>query len=218
VHDDEGLMGDLFVRKELPVKCQPSEEEREAEIQKCFIAAGGVNRRHIDYECVGQSLCEDTNKQQLVGWLRHWLHIDLDEELSPDIRIVDTTTYVSYSKLGYLKEKIANALFELAALLRPLESVELGGAWYYAESIRRMAVQRYGIESIADRIYNVKGVDKGRDAWYYVLVTGSRKKFLKCLIDDIIHLEDHGSVLCSAYFDEPSEDITQRIKEMYNIK
>jgi hypothetical protein len=161
VHDDEGLMGYLFVCKELSAECQPSEVEREAEIQKRFIAAGGVHRRNMECECVGQSLCEDTNKQQLVGWLGHWLNVDLDEELSPDIRIVDTTIAVLYPAFSWLKEKIANALFELAALLRPFESVELGGVWYYAESIRRMAVHRYGIESIASRIYRANVTYKG---------------------------------------------------------
>ncbi|MBU6339407.1 MAG: hypothetical protein KGQ36_05515 [Rickettsiales bacterium] len=70
----------------------------------------------------------------------------------------------------------------------------------------------------ADLIYLVKGVDAGRNAWYYVLVDRLKvQPFLKALNDDIIHLENYGKILYSAYGDEPPEDITKALKEEYGI-
>lgn len=71
----------------------------------------------------------------------------------------------------------------------------------------------------ADLIYLVKGVDDNRNAWYYVLVERLKVQlFLKALNDDIIHLENYGVILFSAYGDEPPEEITNKLKAEYGIK
>lgn len=71
----------------------------------------------------------------------------------------------------------------------------------------------------ADLIYLVKGIDAGRNAWYYVLVERLKLQlFLKALNDDIIHLENYGKILYSAYGDEPPADVTNKLKEEYGIK
>jgi hypothetical protein len=71
----------------------------------------------------------------------------------------------------------------------------------------------------AELIYLVKGVDAGRNAWYYVLVERLKVQlFLKALNDDIIHLENYGKILFSAYGDEPPSEITQELKEEYGIQ
>ena len=70
----------------------------------------------------------------------------------------------------------------------------------------------------AELIYLVKGVDAGRNAWYYVLVDRLKVQlFLKALNDEIIHLENFGKILFSAYGDDPSEEITNALKEEYGI-
>ncbi len=70
----------------------------------------------------------------------------------------------------------------------------------------------------AELIYLVKGIDAGRNAWYYVLVERLKVQlFLKALNDDIIHLENYGKILFSAYGDEPPVDVTQKLKEEYGI-
>ena len=70
----------------------------------------------------------------------------------------------------------------------------------------------------ADLIYLVKGIDDSRKAWYYVLVEQPKLSlFLKALDDDIIHLENYGDILYSAYGDEPSGVITDQLKQKYNI-
>jgi len=71
----------------------------------------------------------------------------------------------------------------------------------------------------ADLIYLVKGVDDNRNAWYYVLVERLKLSlFLKALNDDIIHLENYGIILSSAYGDEPPQEITDKLKAEYGIK
>ena len=70
----------------------------------------------------------------------------------------------------------------------------------------------------ADLIYLVKGIDAGRNAWYYILVERPKVQlFLKALNDDIIHLDQYGEILFSAYGEEPPSDITEKLKEEYGI-
>ncbi len=72
--------------------------------------------------------------------------------------------------------------------------------------------------SKADLVYLVKGIDDNRNAWYYVLVERLKVSlFLKALNDDIIHLENYGKILYSAYGDHPPEDITNKLKDEYGI-
>lgn len=70
----------------------------------------------------------------------------------------------------------------------------------------------------AELIYLVKGIDAGRNAWYYVLVDRLKVQiFLKALNDEIIHLENYGKILFSAYGDEPPMEVTNQLKEEYGI-
>ena len=72
--------------------------------------------------------------------------------------------------------------------------------------------------SKADLVYLVKGIDDNKNAWYYVLVERLKVSlFLKALNDDIIHLENYGIILYSAYGDHPPEDITAKLKDEYGI-
>ncbi|MFT6077757.1 MAG: methionyl-tRNA formyltransferase [Myxococcota bacterium] len=74
-------------------------------------------------------------------------------------------------------------------------------------------------KSQASLIYLVKGVDDNRNAWYYVLVERLKlSMFLKALNDDIIHLENYGKILYSAYGDEPPENVTDKLKKEYGIQ
>ena len=72
--------------------------------------------------------------------------------------------------------------------------------------------------ALAKYIYLVKGIDAGRKAWYYVLVEALKVQlFLKALNDDIIHLENYGKILYSAYGEEPPAHITKALKDEYGI-
>jgi hypothetical protein len=71
----------------------------------------------------------------------------------------------------------------------------------------------------AEFVYLVKGIDDNRKAWYYVLVEKLKLQlFLKALNDDIIHLENYGKILYSAYGEEPPASITNQLKEEYGIE
>jgi hypothetical protein len=72
--------------------------------------------------------------------------------------------------------------------------------------------------ALAQYIYLIRGVDAGRNAWYYVLVERLKVQlFLKALNDEVIHLEKYGKILYSAYGDEPPAQVTQAIKDEYGI-
>ena len=72
--------------------------------------------------------------------------------------------------------------------------------------------------ALAQYIYLIRGVDAGRNAWYYVLVERLKVQlFLKALNDEVIHLEKYGKILYSAYGDEPPAEVTQAIKDEYGI-
>ncbi len=72
--------------------------------------------------------------------------------------------------------------------------------------------------ALAQYIYLIRGVDAGRNAWYYVLVERLKVQlFLKALNDEIIHLEKYGKILYSAYGDEPPAEVTKAIKDEYGI-
>lgn len=69
-----------------------------------------------------------------------------------------------------------------------------------------------------ETIYLIKGEDRKRDAWYYVLVDPNLiEEFNMHLDDKIIHLKQYGVILDSAYGDEPPDNITDKIKKEYNI-
>lgn len=70
-----------------------------------------------------------------------------------------------------------------------------------------------------ETIYLVKGIDKNKNAWYYVLVDPNLiEEFNKQLSDEIIHLKQLGKILYSSYGDEPPENITIEIEKKYNIR
>ena len=63
-----------------------------------------------------------------------------------------------------------------------------------------------------------KNTDR-KNTWYYVLVERPKLQlFLKALNDDIIHLENYGKVLYSAYGDEPPQDVTDALNAEYGIR
>jgi hypothetical protein len=68
-------------------------------------------------------------------------------------------------------------------------------------------------------VYDVKGKDKSRNAWYLVLVDPEKRgEFLSRLNDDIIHLEDHGIILKSAYGDKAPENVLREVKDRFDIE
>ncbi len=69
-----------------------------------------------------------------------------------------------------------------------------------------------------DLVYLVRGLDEGKDAWYYIEVEEDRKElFLKALNDDVIHLETYGKIIYSGFGEEPPAELTRQIVEEYGM-
>lgn len=70
----------------------------------------------------------------------------------------------------------------------------------------------------ASLLFLVKGIDDNRPAWYYVLVERLKlPMFKRALNDNIIHLEEYGKILYSAYGEDPPEEIKKKIREEFGI-
>ena len=67
-------------------------------------------------------------------------------------------------------------------------------------------------------IYRVRGTDRGRAAWYYVLVDEDKiVDYKNSLKSDTINLENYGTILESGYGEHPPERIEQKIKCRFGI-
>ena len=88
------------------------------------------------------------------------------------------------------------------------------------EECVRDSSMTWEMESESDRIYLVKGTDKGRDAWYYVLLFDDEENisnFKEALQDKIINLEKYGKILHSGFGKEPPNEVTEKLHKKYNI-
>jgi hypothetical protein len=69
----------------------------------------------------------------------------------------------------------------------------------------------------SNNVYLVRGKDRGREAWYYVLVN---KKPVVVFEKDIragsINLADYGDVLLSGWGKDPPADAVRRAREEWN--
>ena len=123
-----------------------------------------------------------------------------------------SSSFASKAKSGNSFQSILDKKNEMTAT--PIQSaIDAGNA---KKNMKKVDPTK---KALSDLIYLVKGVDAGRNAWYYVLVDRVKLQlFLKALNDDIIHLEEYGVILFSAYGDEPPQDITDKLKEEYGIE
>ena len=68
------------------------------------------------------------------------------------------------------------------------------------------------------RVYLVRGKDRGRPAWHYVLVVDDEdtmRKFLEKVSSGQVDVADYGRVLHSGWGEYPPNDIRERIEEEY---
>lgn len=71
--------------------------------------------------------------------------------------------------------------------------------------------------SRSDLVYLVRGKDKGRKAWYYVLVDPMKLSlFLKKIETGSLNLEEYGEILISGWGTDPPETVKQRITSEYS--
>jgi len=82
--------------------------------------------------------------------------------------------------------------------------------WTWVEYVTRQ-------RAINEFVYLVHGEDKGREAWYYVLVNKDCKEQFKVALDhETINLEEHGIVVCSGYGNKPPDDVDNRMRSIAN--
>ena len=67
-------------------------------------------------------------------------------------------------------------------------------------------------------VYLVRGTDKERPAWYYVLVDKAKQVEFKIQLKaDTINLEKFGKILNSGYGIGPPDDVTTKIKRKFGV-
>jgi hypothetical protein len=172
-----------------------------------FACSGGSSKVQTENATRAINLLLDTVGDEIQG--------DVHEDSIMVFRICGTVSLRgNYTKI--LRESVIDLLFALAAAMGD-QRVSIQGVSLDKSGVKQLAATKFGKKALGHRIYQVKGVDAGRKAWYYVLVTGSVRHFLKCLDDDIIHLEHHGQVLFSAYGDEAPDATKKKVMAEYGI-
>ena len=69
----------------------------------------------------------------------------------------------------------------------------------------------------SDCVYLVRGKDRGKAAWHYVLVDkGKKQMFLAAAKSGSLDVADYGEVLYSGWGQDPPADIKKKIDDQYN--
>jgi hypothetical protein len=78
----------------------------------------------------------------------------------------------------------------------------------YAETVRKKR---------SDCVFLVRGKDRGKAAWHYVLVDKAKKEmFLAAARGGSLDVADYGEVLYSGWGQDPPPEIKQKIDDEYN--
>ena len=189
---------------------------------ECFNACGGSKILHpfLDYACSGgPSALRTENAASAINLLLDAFGDEMQGDVHADsmmiFRIRGTMSFKGNYK-EFLRKTVIDLLYELAAVMGD-RRVSIQGVSLDKAGIKQLAATKFGNKALGHRIYKVKGVDAGRNAWYFVLVTGSVSHFKKCTGDEVIHLEDHGKILFSAYGDEAPDATKKKVMEQYGI-
>ena len=69
----------------------------------------------------------------------------------------------------------------------------------------------------SDRLFLIRGKDKGRKAWHYVLVESreNRKKLRAQIAGSNIDVTEYGSIVKSGWGEDPSKEIVEEMEEKY---
>ncbi|MGL9732511.1 MAG: hypothetical protein ACR5KW_00470 [Wolbachia sp.] len=73
-------------------------------------------------------------------------------------------------------------------------------------------------KSRSDLIYLVRGKDRGRSAWHYVLVDNDKREmFLAKSRTGSMDVADYGEILYSGWGEDPSKEIVDKINEEFGL-
>lgn len=205
------LHAEAIIKKDTP---------REMELNAlCFDICGGYSKVHLYPATAGCTLDNNLNIIQMTETINILLRMNLQGDVSDNYLLYSKEHFSRYygNYKSFYQETITDMMFELSCKLPSWQYVIIDNQKMFSTTLKRVAMTIFGKRPLGKRIYLVKGVDNGRDAWYYVLVTGCIKNFLSELGNQIIHLENHGIIIKSAYGKDPPPDVTKEIKSEYCI-
>ncbi len=77
--------------------------------------------------------------------------------------------------------------------------------------LEKIQTSRHGL------LYLVRGKDRGKPCWHYILVDKLKHEMFKIRVkSDFIELTDYGQVLESGWGENPPEEVAARIKKEYS--
>ncbi len=95
---------------------------------------------------------------------------------------------------------------------------ESGGIKSKSRTINERSFADATRRSRSDLIYLVRGKDRGRSAWHYVLVDkDKREMFLAKSRTGSIDVADYGEILYSGWGDDPPQTIVDKINEEFGL-
>lgn len=71
--------------------------------------------------------------------------------------------------------------------------------------------------SRSELLYLVRGKDKGRECWHYILVDKQKLPMFKVKVKtDFIDLDEYGQVLHSGWGKNPPDELAEQVKAEYS--
>ncbi len=121
-----------------------------------------------------------------------------------DNKVQDTSSAGSES--GSLKSSgQKNKLVGFKSILNKKQDKNMG----VAERVRRKRSQN---------VFLVRGKDRQREAWHYVLVDNNKREmFLAATRSGALDVADYGEVLCSGWGENPPESVVKRVEDEFNL-
>ncbi|MDN5248258.1 MAG: hypothetical protein QWI36_03930 [Wolbachia endosymbiont of Tyrophagus putrescentiae] len=132
--------------------------------------------------------------------------------------------FASKYSSGNSKEQALGAKGKISELAGKTPSVqkdpfsETGSIKSKSRTINERSFADATRRSRADLIYLVRGKDRGRSAWHYVLIDKDKKEmFLAKSRTGSMDVADYGEILYSGWGDNPPQDIVDKINEEFGM-
>ncbi|WP_341808630.1 hypothetical protein [Wolbachia endosymbiont (group E) of Neria commutata] len=113
------------------------------------------------------------------------------------------------SELAGKKSAPQEAFSDSASVKRTKKEEDDDGEGAFAKRTRK---------SRSDLIYLVRGKDRGKSAWHYVLVDKEKREmFLAKSRSGSMDVADYGEILYSGWGEDPPQDIVDKINEEFGL-
>ncbi|WP_168463833.1 hypothetical protein [Wolbachia endosymbiont of Ctenocephalides felis wCfeT] len=131
--------------------------------------------------------------------------------------------FASKYSSGNTKERALGEKGKIAELAgqkpQPKEAFsESGGIKSKSKTVNERSHADAARRSRSDLIYLVRGKDRGRSAWHYVLVDKEKREmFLAKSRTGSMDVADYGEILYSGWGEDPSQEIVDKINEEFGL-